>query len=271
MRNETFPTLRVALLAGSFALLAGLLPAPAVSQEIRGRVVEGNVGAPLEGAELLLLHDGDSVVTSATTDAEGRFVLTPFHPATYSIYAAPDEVGPVRTAGIRVRLAETVEVEIRVRPSDPTADPLTVVASRRQVDRLADEMRDFRRRTALDREEGAGRVLARETLAATPWLTVGTYSRSRLQDEREACRPVAFVDGRSGPAIEDWIGATSVAELAGLEYHPGAGLAGSRFTDPEGCGVLLAWTRDWDANRIFTWERFATWAAVAGLSLLLMR
>ena len=57
------------------------------------------------------------------------------------------------------------------------------------------------------------------------------------------CDPKVFLDGqrRRNPLLDD-LGFMSVSSVEGIELYAGGGPDSGRFSDPDGCGVVLVWT-----------------------------
>ena len=68
----------LALGLGGLAVATGLLTAgaaPAAAQSVQGQLVDGEIGAPVEGALAMLLDPAGRRVAGALTNSYGRFVL----------------------------------------------------------------------------------------------------------------------------------------------------------------------------------------------------
>ena len=119
------------------ALVAALLPGPeavlAATGKIAGVVQDGGSGAPLPGANVVLLGSG----LGATTDSKGRFYILNVPPGSYSVRATYIGYGPYTLEMVRVSADLTTRVELRPEPAHIQVREVVVRAERPIIDKNA--------------------------------------------------------------------------------------------------------------------------------------
>ena len=98
------------------------------AQVLRGRVVEADGGAPVAAARVALAVSGDTVTSSALTDAEGAFVLPAPAPGRYLIEVTRLGYAPQHQGPIAVGEGKAAQVEVYLRPLPYRLDSVTVTA-----------------------------------------------------------------------------------------------------------------------------------------------
>lgn len=99
-------------------------PAPALAQGVTTAAVSGRVtdadGRPVRDAAIALTRAGTGSVTTASTDAGGRFFLPNLRPGgPYTLTASRIGFAEARREGIQLRLGRTLEVDVTL-----TTDPV---------------------------------------------------------------------------------------------------------------------------------------------------
>lgn len=228
------------------ALVPGSLAAQAT---IVGRVINDSSKAPIQGAEVALEQAGRKV----TTDADGRFTID----------QVPSGVGfaVVRKIGFRpVRLrtiifgSDTLEVDVRLRPSVVELEPIEVTAAA-----VPPGMEAFAER----RLAGFGTFIDSKTLRESEHrrlsdvlrgvrgirLVLVGANKTVVTNSRGNCPMAIWLDGvriyfpGSGSPTQD-IDQFTVQNIEGIEVYPGpAETPGELGGTGAGCGTLVIWTR----------------------------
>lgn len=220
------------------ALVASVRPTAA--QMVVGRVVDKDSGASIEDASVSLADSTGGVRGPVLTDGSGRFVLPLPHEGTYLLHAFRLGYDSIRGRKVVVgnREAVTVEVQMTVKPVE--LDSLVVVGRihglrERDLHEYFDRIQPFR-------AHQIGKIYTRADLAPMDlWTYAQFMSREapHIATPGGRCRPKVFWDG-SPTAPDDLM---SVSNIEGVEFYRGFGPAQIRFHNPDGCGVVLVWTR----------------------------
>lgn len=112
-------------------LVAGIAGAQEVG-EIRGRVVDGVTRTPLEGAVVLLLHEGTDPRT-ATTDADGTYRLTGLEEGLYRMRSTLRGYQTAQQPDVRVVRDRATVVDFELSPARAVSEEV-VVAARASAD-----------------------------------------------------------------------------------------------------------------------------------------
>lgn len=246
------PALSLALLVTACVGVAG----PLTAQVVEGRVVEHGSGASLEGVQVRLIA-GDGATAIAFSDAEGRFRVEAA-PGTWRIAAELIGYGALEPTPLNVPESGslTVELQLAVEPV-VIEDPVSVVGRPAHVNLAVDQ---FRRRREHGEESGQGRFLGREELEIHGSARLSDVLRSvpgvqtsrtgvasgQILRMRAGCIPAVFLDGMHLNRV-DWKESldhyVSTRDVEGVEVYRGFENAAG-FRDPNGCGVVLVWTRN---------------------------
>jgi 5-hydroxyisourate hydrolase-like protein (transthyretin family) len=103
-------------------------PAPAAAQEIRGRVVADEDGAPVADVSVTLLDGSGRPMATAVTDTAGRFRLAPRAAGVFTLHFVHLAYAPYSSAAMRIHAIEVVTLEVRLARSVHAMEPLTVTA-----------------------------------------------------------------------------------------------------------------------------------------------
>jgi hypothetical protein len=268
-RPALFAKPHAAVVTLPFAIL--LLAAPAASQIIRGRVVDAS-DAAVGGVRITLVDSLAATHREVVSNAGGEFFIVITAPGTYQLQASRLGYTITETPAVEIGDREVVEVEVRLDVEAVQLEPLTVVRRRRETRRERDLRQYYERVEHYGDARLGSTIYTRELLEEWDALSVGEAFRLyiRWRPYGRSCDPKVFLDGqpRRGPFLED-LGFMSVSSIEGIELYAGGGPARSRFSDPDGCGVVLLWTRPLPegAGQLGVTELLALAAAAALLTL----
>jgi hypothetical protein len=222
------------------ALAIPSLVTPATPQIIVGRAVDATSGAPVGVVEIVLLDTLDARHATVVSNLVGEFFIMVPSPGTYLLRASRLGHATARTGPIEIGEDEAVEVELRLDVRPLELEPLTVVVRRRESLRERD-LREFYERIERygRRYTGPIRILAREDLEEWKAFTLNTvleFNAPYWHSFGEECAPKVFVDGSTDRVLH---GYASVSHVEGIEFYRRYGPMGTRFRDPDGCGVVL--------------------------------
>ncbi len=229
-------------------LFANLLAAaPANAQIVMGQVRDAGTGEPVVGATITLADTLAAPQRRVLSNSAGQFIITHTAPGQYLIQAGRLGYATIESSAIAIAEGEVVEVEVRLAVEAIPIEPLTVVVRRRETQRERD-LRGYFERTEATNETNIGstQIYTREELAQWDGFSLEDLFRFyvRWNASRQNCDPKVFLDGRQryGPFLED-LQFMTVANIEGIELYPGLGLGEGRFWNPEGCGIVLIWSR----------------------------
>lgn len=241
---------------------------PATAQMVVGRVVDRDTEQGLDAVEVVLLDSLGSRHGPVLTDASGRFIVPlPFN-GTYLLRAARLGYDSIAGAEVRVDSSEAVTVEVRMAVNPVELDPLVVVGRRKSLRER--DLHEYFDRIEPFREAHVGKIYTRADLEPTDLWSWAQFMRREappLATPGRGCKPAVFWDGsRTEP--EDLL---PISEIEGIEFYRGFGPAQIRFHNPEGCGVVLVWTRPASAlGRPFDSKRFFVAVAIAAVIALIL-
>ncbi len=237
--------LQASVLALPFAIL--LFVVPATAQIVTGRVIDASDDEPLGGVTLTLLDAQAETYRSYVSNDAGEFIIAIAAPGTYLLRASRIGYTSVETPPFAIGGSEVVEVEVRLDVEAVQLEPLTVVV-RRPETQLERDLRGYFERAEEFGEPrlGSTQIYTRESLQQWDAWSLEDLFRDyiRWRPSGVNCDPKLFLDGRRryGPFMED-LKAMSVFRVEGIELYAGGGPTRDRFSDPEGCGVILVWTK----------------------------
>ncbi len=251
---------RTVMLVG---LLAGLAT-PAAGQILQGSVVSDDSGAPLIGAEILVLNWKNQPRMRGLTDTAGNFVIDVQQEGDYKLQVTHIGYAAFTSAEVWVPRRETVQIRVRLGVAAIPLDPLVVIG------RMSPEeahLAAFNQRR-LDPGRVGGYFLTREEIGhrpnATPAQLLLSVPGVRLDRVNNAnafamdrsiirfpggvtgnCRATVYVDGApvsqsASSTIDDMLDNTLIG---GVEVYPRASEAPVEYQRNMGCGVVLYWTR----------------------------
>jgi hypothetical protein len=238
---SSLPVRRSAL-ASALATLS--LATPAAPQMVIGRVVDATTGAPVPGVEITLFDTLGVSHATVLGGSTGEFFFMIPSPGAYRLRAARLGYATAETRPIEIKADEAVEVELRLAVRPVELEPLTVVVQRRERLRERDLREYYERIERYGRSEtGPIRIFAREDLEDWKTISVGTmleYNAPYWDWAGVECAPKVYIDGDPDRYIHRQM---LLSNFEAIEYYRGYGPAGTRFWDPDGCGVVLIWTR----------------------------
>lgn len=249
---------RAALTAAFLAVQVGISAAPAAAQRIEGVVRETGTTRGVAFARITLQAADSSTLGMALTDSTGRFTVGVAVRDTVLLLVESLGFAPVRSVPIVVGAADTLRLEIGLRP-----DPLQLPALQAEV--VNANLSGFLRRRAtrrfgefLDWEEirrlaprTADELLA-HTEAIDPSFepgagVVGRFGSDGFRRLIYSCKPFVFVDGRD---MEPWRQALGPRPKA-FEMK----VVSARIAPPEDPVSLDAWV---DVRSIVAVEVYAS-------------
>lgn len=184
----------------------------ATERGIGGRVAEAGTRRPVAGATVTLLNERGQAAGSVVTDAQGSFHLPVSAPGRYRMGA--QRVGYQRSLSqlLTVAPGDAVQVELLVSTDAVVLEPLTVVASSRDV-RRSSRMAAFewrRDNNSWGRFLGPEEIArirpfhASDALAQVPFVQINGNPPLRQPTLRgrfgNRCNPTIYVDGQRLPA-----------------------------------------------------------------------
>lgn len=228
-------------------LVLPLLPTPATAQIVTGRVLDASDNDPIEGVQIALIDNTDATRREVVSNSAGEFIILFNTPGTYLLRASRIGYATAETRPIPIGEGEVVEVELRLDVEAVEVEPLAVVVRRPETQRERDLRRYHERIERYgERHVGPTQIYTREALANWDAYSLEELFGSYLlwRPYGSDCSPKVFLDGRPvyGPFLGD-AGLMSVSNIEGIELYAGSGAKGSRFWDPDGCGVVVVWTR----------------------------
>ena len=249
-----------------------LFPGRTEAQVVRGRVIDEATRAPLSTVEVIASGPGSA---RAVSDSAGFFRLDLPTSGSYTITA--ERIGYVKISQPLVTtMREDLVIEIKLAPTAIPLEPLTIVG-RTNVSRSG--LDGFYQRAEWSEKLGLGTILQRKDIekrAASRTAHVlaslggGIVVRGDTIGFRRGgrpCRPEVFTDGVRGiPGVID----VEIQSVEGIEIYRGPSQVPAQFSDRNGCGSVLIWTRRAEpSNRPFRWKHLAIGAGlVLGVILL---
>jgi hypothetical protein len=244
-------------------LLAMADPAAAQPQGafLAGRVLDDSTGSGIVGARVELLSDDRRVLHTTAAGDSGNFSIPIRRRGHYRLRASRIGFAEVVTPAVRVTLADSLEVEVRLSTGRVLLAPLQVVArpARRHRSHGLDNFR-----TRLGAQMG-GRFITREQVARrntsrlTDILAINglVVAGTGLYFPRNRCSPMVYMDGmlvtrplpvRRGRIIGseayDAVNMVSPGDVEGIEIYQGRSSIPAEFGGPGAeCGVIAIWTR----------------------------
>jgi hypothetical protein len=245
-------------------LLALLLcPRPTTAQMVVGRVVDRSSGESLDAVELSLVDSIGRRHGPVLTDASGRFIISLPGNGTYLLHASRLGYDSIAGAKIVVDSSEAVTVEVRMTVQPVELPPLVVVGRAKSLRQR--DLHEYFQRIEPFRAAHIGKIYTRKDLEPMDLWSYAEFMRREaphIVTPGRGCKPLVFWDG-SRVEPEDLL---PISELEGIEFYRGFGPAQLRFHNPDGCGVVLVWTRPAVAlGRHFESGRFAIAVALAAV------
>ena len=217
------------------------------AQIVAGRVIDAASSEPVDGVTIELADTLGAVHRTVVSNAAGGFIIPVAAPGKYRFRASRLGYATIQTPPVAIADGEVVEIEVRLDVEAVELEPLTVVVRRSETQRERDLRGLYARAEQYGEPHlGSVQIYTRESLAAwDPYSLKDAFEiYVRWRPSASDCDPRVFLDGRRqyGPFLAD-IGSMSVSNIEGIELYAGGGPARSRFWDPNGCGVVLVWTR----------------------------
>lgn len=221
--------------------MAALLfvPVGVAGQLVSGQTVDASDSTGISGVEVQLLDSLGTPVRVGVSDEAGIFLL-PVPPGVYTLRATRLGYASVQRAGVEVHGSERVTVEVRMSVRPVELDSVVVVG---RVSNLRQrDLNEYFARAARDDTVDIGVIYQRKDLEPMDTWRFQDFMRREappIASPGRGCRPRVFWDGTERP-VDPLL---SVSSFEGVEFYRGFGPPGSRFVNPDGCGVMLVWTR----------------------------
>jgi hypothetical protein len=258
----------VRALLPAFALALCLSPAsPLSGQSVKGRLLDGQSGAPISAADLVLLAgtEGDRIVSGGQTDSLGSFLIEGRTEGRFRLKAERLGYRSVTSPPFDLTVRDTLEVELRMSVEAILLAPLTVVSKRVPLvfsQRLASggfvERKDIYGKDGmgsghfLERSDWENRTPHRlaEIVREVPGVRIVGGREIRLRSvtslgEPWGCVPMYYLDGAlfrlgAGESIEAYV---SPLSISAIEVYPGLSRP-PQFMDmgEKACGAIVIWT-----------------------------
>jgi hypothetical protein len=270
-RGTRSTLLRVRPLGATGLLLLTFLayPRPATTQMVLGRVVDITSGEALDAVELSLVDSIGRRQGPVLTDASGRFIVSLPANGTYLLHASRLGYDSIAGAKVVVDSSEAVTVEVRMAVQPVELPPLVVVGRAKSLRQR--DLHEYFDRIEPFRAAHIGRIYTRQDLEPMDLWSYGQFMRREaphIATLGRECQPVVFWDG-SRVEPEDLL---PISDIEGIEFYRGSGPAQLRFHNPDGCGVVLVWTRPAVAlGRPFNNRRLAVALALAAVIVFILR
>ncbi|MEJ2678284.1 MAG: hypothetical protein P8174_04305 [Gemmatimonadota bacterium] len=146
-------------------------------------------------------------------------------------------------------------------------EPLKVVARERSLRQR--DLNEYYRRVQENKTKHMGWIFDRQDLEAYDAWNYETFIRREapvaFSPRNQRCRPAMYWDGRA-IRPDEMDGLMSVNNIEGIEFYRDTGPPDTRFSDPNGCGLILIWTRPLNNGHGF--ELKTLFAAVAGFVVM---
>ena len=276
--------MKALLIALLITLVAGA-SGPLYAQQVRGHVLTARDSSAVVGATIQL-RQADIMSAQTVTDSAGEFRLVAPRAGEYVIHVQHASF-PSVSRKLSIASNDDVVLEVLLHAELVPLDPIRVVATRgTQLTGVG----GYYDRLDIYGKLGIGRFITRETLSVggpenptaylgrVPFVVIRGIGVRRVPLFRRRgggeCVPTVFYDGNAIPAAEldEVYGA---APLEGIEIYRGPAQSPGTYWDPNGCGVILVWSRkDVDQGGI-RWLRggrgVAAVAAFVVAALLLVR
>ncbi len=240
---------------------------------LSGRVLDAESREPIEGATVEVDGRGRRVITNQ----DGRFTVPSLRPGNVEMIVSHLAYEPA-TGQVEVGGAQTVTVEVVLATRVIELEPITVTATRRDLQAALPGMEELDRRMASGfgefilsediRQRNPGRVT--DLLQGSAGIQVMLGGRA-IYGSRTQCAPVVYIDDvrithgtgatnlrrdsvsdflRGTPDDDEGVFAAEAVNLIhpqhiqAIEIYPGPGSTPGQYLDSRSrCGVILIWTR----------------------------
>lgn len=242
---------------------------PATTQMVAGRVVDRSSGESLDAVEVSLVDSLGGRQGPVLTDTSGRFIIPLPRNGTYLLHASRLGYDSIAGAKVVVDSSEAVTVEVRMAVQPVELPPLVVVGRAKSLRQR--DLHEYFERIEPFRAAHIGKIYTRQDLEPMDVWSYAEFMRREaphIASPGRGCKPAVFWDG-SRVEPEDLL---PMSEIEGIEFYRGFGPAQLRFHNPDGCGVVLVWTRPAVAlGRPFNGGRFVIAVALAAVIAFILR
>lgn len=250
-------------------LAMALLAVPVSAQTIRGNLVDGETGAPIDfGLVIMLTASGDSV-TYSLSDSDGYFSITSPEPGSFALLASGLGYGETKVGIFDLGMGGELTVEFRLPPRPMPIDEIVV-----ELDREALEHNLVRNGFVRRYQRNAGgRFITPHDLERSPDRSTedllrrvqGVHVRP-VRNERygragyagdaifmegrgELCRPTVYVDGArirydpdTGQTLSSFVPLHTVQAVEVYRSPAEVPVEYNITRSDDLCGVLVIWT-----------------------------
>jgi len=245
------------------ALTTGLAAAPAAAQMVTGTTLDAGTGAPVPDVEVALLDTTGTVQQTVVSDDAGHFTLVTADSGVYTLRGTRLGYAAAHSETVKLGFGETLQVELSMSVQPVALEPLKVVARERSLRQR--DLNQYYRRAEENKTKHMGWIFTRKDLEAYDAWKYETFMRREAPVAFSHCQATMYWDGR--PIQPDEMdGLMSVSNIEGIEFYRDFGPPDTRFADPNGCGLILIWTRPMNNGHPF--ELKTLFAAVAGFALV---
>lgn len=237
-----------------------LAAAPLEGQVLTGRLLAAFEERPISDGVVQFLTPDGTVVASAMSGEDGRFVLEAPEPGRYLVRGEAAFFEPVTEGPLELRASDTLEVELRLLARPVEMDPVEVEVEGRSAyleregfyERARRGFGSFLTQEDIDRRPA---IYTSDLLRELPGVRVQSgslgppmvYLRSRVSFQSSGtCEPIVYIDNvpyRSGAGVSP-VNVVEPDQVAGIEvYNSQLRVPPAYAGGTTGCGVILVWTR----------------------------
>lgn len=233
------------------------IPRPAAAQLVRGYVMESDTGRPLGAARVALTDSAGTVLGVTESGIDGAFQLEVPEPGSYMVTVqrfgyrseteGPFEVGRDRDAGVAFRLV----------PQPLPLDEVLAEVDRRDTNQYLEEEGFYHRQKARpgfflgpEKIREIGAFGFRDLARRIPFARFeffggggGLLLKSRNPFADAYCAPTVYVDGHRQVGAFDLDAYLIPDDLLAVEVYRGDAQSPMEWFAPQGCGVVLIWSR----------------------------
>lgn len=246
-------------------ILLALLPSPAASQVVRGKIIDTSSRAPIRAVEVILIDATTDRVRRGmvTTDSLGAFQIRAPLPGKYTLELRRLGFSPQSTRTFDVGSGETIVLELMMSSTQLKFDTLVVV--QRSVGPSSMVLR-FRERAAWTERTGRGRVYYADDLRGLGSVEPLYHLYGKSRD----CPMTILVDNLPIPDPRDLDHLADISLIEGVEIYRSHHSIPEEFQHHRACSLMLVWTNQLGGNK-FSWLRLIVGTALGAALFFLNR